>query len=771
MSPIINRGRVAPTPPPAFNAEPKAPFVGAYSWNAPREAIGKDRPLTREEFLQGQDALRKIDTLPSFVGGYFSNRHAYLLKNQGLLTAHRFLLNVFMPRIWPRITKVNAKYEMKLTGHAYELFIGEAECYSRLPGMHDKELKQMAGRISSVLFAAYDKACQKYVDDHDGDKSDLLSDEVQSAIFGLVAGAARSLNITPKYWMRYLKGKLGVESALRSIMRLVNDEWWIRKLKALRMQWREALLIAAGEVNFQRSEYASKLAIRDIQSRRLANLEYLKSQELENVETGERFDLIDKVMASISNPKIRRMELMSTIAGIEKYAASQHHCGLFITITTPSKYHPTRKVGKKGSQRVHLNHKWDDETYSPKDGQRYLCRIWSNMRTAFKDRDLKVYGMRVVEPHHDGTPHWHMLLFCHPKQRSDVIAVMRKYALKEDGDERGAEKNRFQCKHMYKGCAAGYIAKYIAKNIDGYALDGELDFETGKPLSDAAAAVTAWASIWRIPQFHPVGVPTMGAYRECRSGTLRSISLAESFDERVEAVRAAADGGDFAAYIAAQGGANIPRNLQTVRVAREVAEELNEYDEEVQKVVGIFAPHLGARHIHKTRETQWRIVSKAVDVDLDPLTLKSASGAPRSPVNNCGESQHSVDIKPEVTPSEYAAAVMKLVESGDVSWTDWDVAKTLRDAAKAQSPKTNLKQRSANQNKPHDLAPSARLTRSERDRTWQISRDLAKEGITAQRWELDALVRGATVTYDGQKYTYPVTDEWPGFSTTTEWNQ
>lgn len=27
----------------------------------------------------------------------------------------------------------------------------------------------------------------------------------------------------------------------------------------------------------------------------------------------------------------------------------------------------------------------------------------------------------------------------------------------------GAAKNRFDCKHLNKGCAAGYIAKYIAK--------------------------------------------------------------------------------------------------------------------------------------------------------------------------------------------------------------------------------------------------------------------------------------------------------------------
>ncbi len=66
-----------------------------------------------------------------------------------------------------------------------------------------------------------------------------------------------------------------------------------------------------------------------------------KGVNSENVATGERVDLIDnKVMASISNPEIRRMELMSTIAGIEKYAASEKHVGMFITITTPSKYHP-----------------------------------------------------------------------------------------------------------------------------------------------------------------------------------------------------------------------------------------------------------------------------------------------------------------------------------------------------------------------------------------------------------------------------------------------
>lgn len=138
------------------------------------------------------------------------------------------------------------------------------------------------------------------------------------------------------------------------------------------------------------------------------------------------------------------MELMNTIAGIVRYAASEGHVGMFITLTAPSKYHPTRQVGKGKSKTFQLNHGWNDEAYTPKDMQRYLCHIWGLMRTAFKDNDLQVYGMRVVEPHHDGTPHWHMMLFCKPGQRKDITEIMRRYALKEDGDERGLQNNAFR---------------------------------------------------------------------------------------------------------------------------------------------------------------------------------------------------------------------------------------------------------------------------------------------------------------------------------------
>ncbi|MEB2729564.1 replication endonuclease [Citrobacter koseri] len=725
-----------------------------YAWNAPREAVGRERPLTRDELRQVQGVLSKIDRLPYFLSSLFTSRYEYIRRNKSPVHGLYFLKSTFLRRLWPRIERVNQRNEMNTD--ASLLFLAESENYARLPGMNDKELKKFAARIASQIFIMYEELSDAWEEAHGG-KESLFTDEAQAHLYGYVAGASRAFNVTPLFWKKYRKGQMTIRQAYSGVARLMDDEWWINQLKAQRMRWHEALLIAAGEVNKDRSPYASKHAVRDVHSRRLANLEYLKSCELENKVTGERIDLISKVMGSISNPEIRRMELMNTIAGIERYAAVEGDVGMFITLTAPSKYHPTRQVGKGKEKTVQLNHGWNGEAYTPKDAQRYLCRIWSLMRTAFKDNDLQVYGMRVVEPHHDGTPHWHMMLFCKRQQRKEITEIMRRYALKEDGDERGAARNRFQAKHLNKGGAAGYIAKYIAKNIDGYALDGELDNDTGKPLKDTAAAVTAWASTWRIPQFKPIGLPTMGAYRELRR-LPRGVSIADEFDERVEAARAAADGGDFDLYIAAQGGANVPRDGQTVRVARSVSDEVNEYEEDIERVVGIYAPHLGARHVHVTRSSEWRIVPKVLAVE--PLTLKSGIAAPRSPVNNCGKLTGGGDPVMTPTPSEQAAAVLNLIERGVIGWNEPDVVEVLSGALKAGARRNSRKPRSNTMLKTSEQAPSARMTKAERDRVSKIRIALAREGVIPERWELEVLARGAVVRYGDKEFSFSTPSEW-----------
>ena len=78
-----------------------------------------------------------------------------------------------------------------------------------------------------------------------------------------------------------------------------------------------------------------------------------------------------------------------------------------------------------------------------------------------------------------------------PEHRAIVRDIMRRYALQDDGDEPGAELHRFKAVEIDpdKGTVAGYIAKYIAKKIDGHALEHDL---LDQPAQLAAEKITTW---------------------------------------------------------------------------------------------------------------------------------------------------------------------------------------------------------------------------------------------------------------------------------------
>lgn len=116
------------------------------------------------------------------------------------------------------------------------------------------------------------------------------------------------------------------------------------------------------------------------------------------------------------------------------------------------------------------------------------------------------------------------------------------------------------------------------------------------------------------------------------------------------------------------------------------------------------------------------------------------------------------------TPSEQAAAVLNLIELGVIGWNEPDVVKVLNGALKAGAPRKHRQQRSNAPLKTSEQAPSARMTKPERERVAKIRFDLAQDGITPERWELDALARGATVIYGDKKFTYATDKEWLGFS-------
>lgn len=113
------------------------------------------------------------------------------------------------------------------------------------------------------------------------------------------------------------------------------------------------------------------------------------------------------------------------------------------------------------------------------------------------------------------------------------------------------------------------------------------------------------------------------------------------------AVHDAADVGDWAGYINAQGGPFVRRDDLVVRTYYENAADLNEYGEETTRIKGVFSPLTGSDTPIITRSVQWKIVSKkAVDLAVD---LQGAPAPSWSSVNNCTEGSAIKDPPPDMT--------------------------------------------------------------------------------------------------------------------------
>lgn len=581
-----------------------------------------------------------LHEIPDWLAGYFGNRYEKLLAGRGgRRRANTFLRKTLGGNVLPRLRKVAARYQ--LAADVNDLPFGKT--LQRLPSLDRTDLKKLSAKVSGwmaqMFYEFSDRLNGKAKDEKEMHRRTLDA-------YRDLCALSLTLKNQPPYWAEHEAkgGCLENHKAESGLLRMMAPEWWYQRLKRARDLQREHLAIAVGQVQKAANAYVSRKTLGEWIEQKKRNLEFFKKFDLMDDE-GNRIALDSMVHRSVANPAIRRCELMVRMRGFEDIASEQGLAGEFYTITAPSRFHAVHSKGGFVSQ-------WNGA--SPQDTQRYLCQVWAKCRAAISRAGIHVFGFRVVEPHHDGTPHWHVLLFMRPQDVDTVRDILCYYARLADSEELqspNALKARFHVEPIdpEKGSATGYIAKYISKNIDGYALDGESDGETGENLRDMAKSVTAWASRWRIRQFQQIGGAPVTVWRE-----LRRLGDHRLVDSRMDAVLAAADVGDWAAYTQLQGGALVARRDLVVRLAYEITTQGNEYAEDIQRVNGVYSPLVPDSEVC-TRLIKWQKVAKLAEAPAEAafdLDLKH----PWSSVNNCTEGGTRRRLKLELNQRGFAGS-------------------------------------------------------------------------------------------------------------------
>lgn len=528
--------------------------------------------------------------------------------------------------------------ELHYSGFRFQMF-GIQQKQKQLPFylITESKLKAMAYQIATA-FTQFQFDCTHFL--KNGIESDN-EDDIQGYFYQLYKWCgeiAISAGFKIPHWEKIENDKrIKAEHIDSTLIRLTCEKWWFKQMRTTQRRMVEHVAIACGEVRANAASYISNQSFQEWQLQQRKNHDYLRAMIIENIDNPEeQVELFDMFLKSSSNPALRRNEMMVRLRGLEEWAEENNNEALFLTLTAPSSFHAGNG-----------NKKWSG--VNPRDTQNYLNKVWQQFRALLSKRDIKFYGMRVAEPHKDGTPHWHALAYVPAEHKEEVIRLFKQKALELDGNEKGAAEHRCKVEECdkTKGSATAYIAKYIAKNIDGFALAGEVsDEDPTLSLHDNALRVRAWASRWGIRQFQFYGGASISVWRE-----LRRLISGQADDEIINKAQAAAGiANDYAAYMEIQGGALAKRTDQPIKLDYET-KPANKYGEQRKAIIGLANRFSLKQVISRTKK--WQIKKRPQDfaqrtesmVERSSTANNSARSAPWTCVSNCNRSILEQKIK------------------------------------------------------------------------------------------------------------------------------
>lgn len=375
--------------------------------------------------------------------------------------------------------------------------------------------------------------------------------------------------------------------------RVADPAWWRRQIRRHLRPAREQVWMAIAPTKIR---HASPDGLKEHATAQEEVEKYKQNHEVEGVDpmTGEIFTIN---LPSRQKAELQRYaELMARAKGIGTLAGEK---GLdmvkLVTLTVPSYMHCTTSQGGRRRE----NPDWDGTT--PGRAHNWAQARWQRFRAAMQRRAIELEFIITAQPHKDGTPHYHAVMWSKSEDWAEIEKVLRRAyeAEKAHGADRFKHGLKFD---RIKGGTEGAVA-YVSRAI-AY-ISRALGDDAPEKDKQEAVEQSAWASIWSIKRYR-TSHDQVTLWRLLRRPDLNAGLAGQDAAE----AKQAAERGDYALFLKGIAAARM-------KIAKQTA--INKYGEEVQKVAGI---KVGGLTI--TPSTIWTI--KAKEKEQSTVIVKEPRG-------------------------------------------------------------------------------------------------------------------------------------------------
>ena len=264
-----------------------------------------------------------------------------------------------------------------------------------------------------------------------------------------------------------------------------------RRLRARASTARQAIASLLGTIGQGSAPYADAHTLARWKERQEAAKAFGEAHQVEW--DGGSVSLWDVMETS---RKARISALYSKMKGVDSLATKRGLMPTFITMTLPPKFHPNPGHGLPYGGAGMM------DAPTPQETDAALASLWRRLRARASKSKINLIGPRVTEPHKDGCPHLHALLYPRSKEEAAALDKHMRALCPEPVPGRRIASQMVEIDRE-KSAPATYIMKYVLKALPAWEAE-----DNGS--SPNIRRIAAWASERRLRRFAWVGIHGLG---------------------------------------------------------------------------------------------------------------------------------------------------------------------------------------------------------------------------------------------------------------------